>query len=315
METADFQNYSWMRQMKTNKTMQRRVSPLPNQARRRQMRVNRTMRRRIFIDKKPSADGLGRFLYLSIIVLISVCALIYIPNDSSAQIQQNAPQLFLEANQAYEKGDYASAAQLYETVIGTGIYSGALYYNLGNCYTRQGEIGKALLNYRRAERLMPRDGDLKFNLKYVLDQTKDKIETKERVGLAGVFFFWYYWLSLKELCYFFLFANLIFWVIALILLYKQNDGLRWIRIIAFCLLLIFGSSFGIKAYTHKAIRHGVVISPEATVRSGNGTNHSPLFILHEGAEFRVRENAEGWMKISLPDGKMGWISASAAQIV
>ncbi|MBN2374089.1 tetratricopeptide repeat protein [bacterium] len=276
------------------------------------------MKGKILTDKKrcfnPEAIR-GLMLYLSLIIMISMLAIIYIPAVLSARMQENTLQLFLEANKTYENGDYALAAQFYEGIINGGIHSGDLYYNLGNCYTKQGEIGKAIVNYRRAERLMPRDGDLRFNLNYVLDQTKDKIETKDKADIARVFFFWYHWLSMMELCYLFIIANIIFWIAALVLLYKQNDGLRWIRNTALIMLLIFGITFGIKAYSYKFIHHGIVISAEATVRSGNGDSHSPLFILHEGAEFRVREKTDGWMKISLPDGKTGWISNSSAQTV
>lgn len=225
------------------------------------------------------------------------------------------PQLFLEANQAYEKGDYNTSADLYERILSNGIYSGMIYYNLGNSYAKMGQTGKALLNYRRAESLIPRNGDLKFNLQYVLDQRKDKIETKTKIPFARAFFFWYYWLSLKELLFIFIAINLLFWSLSLFLFYKQNDVIRWIRGIAFFLFLIFGISLGTKAYAQKFIHHGVVITSEATVRSGNGHNHSALFILHEGSEFLVNETAKGWTKISLADGKIGWISSDAIEII
>lgn len=226
------------------------------------------------------------------------------------------PQLFLEANQAYEKGDYKTSSELYEEVLDSGgIHSGMIYYNLGNCYTKMGQTGKALLNYRRAERLMPRNGDLKFNLQYVLDQRKDKIETKNKIPFARVFFFWYYWFSLKELLYIFIAVNLLLWALSLFLLYKKNDTLKWIRGIAFCLFFIFGISLGTKVYAQKLIHHGVVITSEAIVRSGNGYNHSALFILHEGSELRINERETGWIKISLSDGKIGWISSDAIEII
>jgi tetratricopeptide (TPR) repeat protein len=190
-----------------------------------------------------------------------------------------------------------------------------LYYNLGNSYTKQGEIGKALLNYRRAERLMPRDGDMKFNLRYVLDQRKDKIETKDMPDILKVFFFWHYWLSLREFCSIFLAANLFLWLICIFFIYQQNAPLRWMRIIALCLFLLSGISLAAKVYGQHIIHSGVVITPEATIRSGNGQNHSALFILHEGSEFEVDEKTEGWLKISLPDGKIGWISYDDAEII
>lgn len=257
-----------------------------------------------------STNRFRGFFCLTFIIMISINVLIFIPDIAFAQIE-----LFLKANQAYEMGDFKTAASLYEQVINNGIYSGMLYYNLGNCYTKLGEIGEALVYYRKAERLMPTDVDLKFNLNYVLDQRKDKIETKQKITLARVFFFWYYWLNLKGLYYLFLAFNLIFWAVSLILLYKKKDSLNGIRLMTFCLFIIFLASFSIKVYEHRAIHHGVVVSKEVTVRSGNGTHHSPLFILHEGAEFRISEQTKGWMKIYLPDGKIGWIASGEVKVI
>jgi hypothetical protein len=254
------------------------------------------------------------FLYVTYFILIFMGIHCLTPKTIWA-ITEKAPQLFLEANQAYENGDYKTAATLYESVLDEDIRSGMIYYNLGNCYVKLGETGKALLNYRHAQLLLPRDGDLKFNLQYVLDQRKDRIETRDRLPIAKAFFFWYFWLSLKELSFIFLMANLIFWCVSLILLYKNHHTLRWIRTLSLCLLLIFGISLGTKVYRQNFIRQGVVITSEATVRSGNGPNHSTLFVLHEGAEFRVDEETKGWMKIRLGDGKIGWVSSSAVEVI
>jgi tetratricopeptide (TPR) repeat protein len=263
---------------------------------------------------KRDSQGFIKYRFLIFVVSIGMIGAFLKPNSSLAEAVE-IPQLFLEANQAYEKGNYKTSAALYENIITFGIHSGMIYYNLGNCYARLGEIGKALLNYRRAERLIPRDGDLKFNMQYVLDQRKDKIEPKDKVPFAKAFFFWYFWLSMKELLFIFLIVNVLFWLVALVLLYKQYDVFRWIRILTLCLLFIFGPSLGVKLYSQKILHHGVVIKPEATIRSGNGPNHSPLFILHEGAEFSINQENNGWIKIRLADGKIGWVSLSAVQII
>jgi hypothetical protein len=265
---------------------------------------------------EPATTGTGRKLFRHALcaVIAAMVLLFLLPCVVHAQ-REKATQHFLQANQAYENEKYAEAASLYEEIIGCGFRSGAIYYNLGNCYTRMGRIGEALACYRKAERFMPRDGDLRFNLQYVLDQRTDKIETRERIPFARVFFFWYFWLSLRELLAVFLVLNLLLWTLSLMLLYRRNELLRWARMISLCLFLVFGVTLAIKVYAQDVVRQGVVIVQEATVRSGNGDHHSPLFILHEGAECRVDDEAEDWMKIRLPDGKIGWIPSTAIQII
>ena len=56
------------------------------------------------------------------------------------------------------------AAQRFESIVSAGIVNGRLEYNLANCYLQTGDVGRAILHYRRAQRLIPRDPRLADNL-------------------------------------------------------------------------------------------------------------------------------------------------------
>jgi tetratricopeptide (TPR) repeat protein len=75
------------------------------------------------------------------------------------------------ANQLYLTGHYAEAGQLYEQEVARGVHDAALYYNLGNAYWQQGDLGRALLNLERAAQLDPRDDNIRANLELVSSQT------------------------------------------------------------------------------------------------------------------------------------------------
>ncbi len=62
---------------------------------------------------------------------------------------------FLEANQLYERGDYADAAIGYEGLAKAGHLSADLYYNLGAAKQKLGLSGEAVLWMRRALLLEP----------------------------------------------------------------------------------------------------------------------------------------------------------------
>ena len=47
--------------------------------------------------------------------------------------------------------------------------SGPLLYNIGAVYAQLGDYGMAIAFFRRAERLIPRDGDLQVNLARAID--------------------------------------------------------------------------------------------------------------------------------------------------
>ena len=49
-------------------------------------------------------------------------------------------------------------------VIGRGYESWELYYNLGNAFYKNRQIGPAILNYEKARKLAPNNEDVLFNL-------------------------------------------------------------------------------------------------------------------------------------------------------
>ena len=72
--------------------------------------------------------------------------------------QEPSPgELMARANVHYDREEYAEAIQQYEALIGQGYRDAAVHYNLGNAYLESGDLGRAILNYLRAEELSPRD--------------------------------------------------------------------------------------------------------------------------------------------------------------
>jgi tetratricopeptide (TPR) repeat protein len=75
--------------------------------------------------------------------------------------------LYNRAGRAYEAEQYEEAVALYEAIAKRRIRAGRVYYNLGNAYFKAGQLGKAILSYERARRLLPRDEDIEANLGFV----------------------------------------------------------------------------------------------------------------------------------------------------
>ncbi len=250
---------------------------------------------------------MARLLFLASVILIFplVCS------------SQEPSGTFFEANQAYNKGDYDRAISLYEKLLGSGESNGLLYYNLGNCFFRKGELGKAILNYRKSELYNPRNEDLKANLSYVRQSIKDKVEA----GGGGVrkrIFFWYYDLNLKEIFIFFLIFNWIFWVSAILKLFKSFTLLKAIFFISLFLMLMSGISAATKIYEMENFKDGVVLAEEVSVRSGDSITDTVIFNLHEGTEIEILDSSDGWLKIRLPHGSKdmrGWVERKFVGVV
>jgi tetratricopeptide (TPR) repeat protein len=230
-------------------------------------------------------------------------------NNKKIEEEADSAVLFMEANKYHKEEKYEKAAMLYENLIRSGMTNGEIYYNLGNSYFKMGMLGKAILNYRQAELYLPRDEDLKTNIGYARQLTKDRIEEKQFLPFLKEFCFWYSKLNIKELLIVFLLFNGIFWALATIRIFWKREYQNLILLINLALVLVLGCSLALKLYncTHKI--GGVVLAREITVRAGNGINNTALFQLHDGAEFKIIEQDGDWFKVELGDSKRGWVQS------
>ena len=94
-------------------------------------------------------------------------AVLFIAGHCGPTQAKEVSQQFDQANKLYEEGKYSEAAAMYEKAVKAGQVSAALCFNLGNASFKAGQSGRALVWYRRAEALSPRDPDIQANLQFV----------------------------------------------------------------------------------------------------------------------------------------------------
>jgi len=247
-----------------------------------------------------------------IIILTFFCA----PSGAQAQASptRDINSLFLKASQDYNNGRYQEAAEAYAAILKQR-ENGYLYFNLGNCYLKMNKIGQAILNYRRAQKIIPRFADLEMNLKYARQETRDKIEDKGYSQLLRTIFFWYYRFNRQELLIGFLSLNLVFFLLASVKMYTQSEAVKWLLVVAGIIYLLSAGSAAARLYQDKSQQAGVVVGEELEVRSGSNINHVVLFKLHAGTEVTIEESTTGWLKVALPDGKIGWVGKNGLGIL
>lgn len=231
------------------------------------------------------------------------------PGNQRIEEELDAATLFMEANRYYKEEKHSEAALRYEKLIQSAVGNGEIYYNLGNSYFKMGMLGKSILSYRLAGLYLARDEDLKANLGYARQLTKDKIESKQYLPFLKKFCFWYSKLNLKELLIVFLIVHGLFWILALTRIFWKNEYQNLILLINLVLVGVLGCSLALKLYNYTYNIDGVVLAKEITIRSGNGINNTALFQLHDGTEFKIVKQAGDWLKIELGDGKRGWVES------
>ena len=80
---------------------------------------------------------------------------------------QNIDEKFYAANKLYNNTKYLEGIEVYENILSEGWESSNLYYNLGNAYFRQNQIGQSIWSYHKALKMDPRNLDLTHNLEIV----------------------------------------------------------------------------------------------------------------------------------------------------
>ena len=213
---------------------------------------------------------------------------------------------------------YRQAAMRYESIVTKGgIQNGKLYYNTGNVYFRIKDIGRAILNYRRAQEYIPNDPNLRQNLSYARNFRKDKIEEKQETKVFKTLFFWHYDLStrIKIIVFSILFCAI--WLIAGIRLFFKHSILGWGLFGVVVLSMMIGGSLIAESISlHREIP-GVIIDIEVIARKGNSQNYAPSFTepLHAGTEFNLLEKRDNWFYIELPDSRTCWVPAKSVDLV
>ncbi|MFH0946745.1 MAG: hypothetical protein V2A76_16240 [Planctomycetota bacterium] len=189
-----------------------------------------------------------------------------------------AQRAFEEANrqfaQAATADDFLRVAALYQAIMGDGegsLESGAVLFNLGNCWLFAGETGRAIASYRQAERYRPRDPLLENNLNHAL-LAAGQAGTQET--LLDHVLFWQDWLSFREKAWL---VALLGTLVGLSILISLRLGRGWLRaaFLGLLLLVIALISFGLDVRDHELTEHGVTVSKEVVARMGNSESFAP----------------------------------------
>lgn len=218
------------------------------------------------------------------------------------------PTLFAQANQAYLKGAYARAAQLYREQVRQGPADADLFYNLGNAYYRLHDWGRARAAYERARMLAPRDADLANNLALLKTKLVDREPPEGSFQRLSELFTHN---ELAVLCsgFWFLSVGLLIWGVK-----RRHELILWAAAGAACGLLLFG---GLLARRLVADSHGyaVVIPARVLLKNGPGRDYTDSIPLHAGTEVRILRSDGDWLEVAALERVRGWVRSEVVEQV
>ncbi len=234
--------------------------------------------------------------------------------------EPSATDMMARANRSYDRGEYAEAAQQYESLLNRGYEDAAIFYNLGNAYLETGDVGRAILSYLRARKLSPRDSDIADNLELALDMTVDRIEADRDSLVESASLLARMWVTPSELGL----AALLIWVldgaaISALVMWRRFPLRRLVRAVTAVATVAAAISFLLlvtMTYANPYDNTGVVTVAAIEVVGGPGPQYPEEFALHSGAQVRIAESRHGWLRIELPGGELqGWVPSRAVEVV
>ncbi len=245
---------------------------------------------------------------IGVICVLGAC--VFVLKVSPVFAVREAVGQFENANKLYRDGKFKEASEVYLKLLGGDPRASAYLYNLGNCYFRLGEMGKAIHAYESALANAPRNQDIRSNLAYVRTLLEYRMEDKRswyiRTGEELLSY-----MTLDESLLVFLgVASLLLLTWVLVVFLKPGAPWGWWRKLLLLLAFVGLALYVGKYYQMQVVRVAVVIPKEAEVRYGPSLSDQIAFRLGEGLKIYVTNKRENWSRVLVPNGESGWIKNS-----
>jgi hypothetical protein len=223
---------------------------------------------------------------------------------------------------AYSKREYGVAVEAFERVAELGFGGSDLYYNLGNAYYKlgqqgegapfaQGELGRAILNYRRALKIDSSNDDARYNLDLAVDHTNDT-EALPLGVLATM------WAALRGVMssngWAILSVVLFVAALAIVLVYLLSNRVVIRKIsffvaIALIIVSIFGTLFSLslRSLNQDSEQAVVMCNSVSSVHASPDNTSKVIRQPSQGVTVKVLREHDQWSEIEFADGEKGWI--------
>jgi tetratricopeptide (TPR) repeat protein len=213
-----------------------------------------------------------------------------------------------EANQDFAEGKYEEARANYLQLISRGVVAPELFFNLANIWLKQGETGRAILNFRRSLILNPNFSGAQQNL----STTLKAVGISDENSVYG-------WLALRPDLLFCAVAGS-FWASAIAaFLWAFSRRLRSTgKVLLLIVAPIFALSLGLAIWIGDGMKDqslAIVVDPSADIRYGPALSSRTLVTAGAGQELRLIDERGEWTLCRLEGGLTGWIPTRSVERV
>jgi len=201
----------------------------------------------------------------------------------------------------------------------SGYQGASVYFNLGNCYFRQGKLGYAILNYEKAAKLSPGDDEIVHNLKIANFRTIDKVQP-----IPSFFLFRYWdklvlafsvsgWTIASFVIYLLLLASVAVYFVSHITKYQRLSFITGFFTIVFFCFSVFMLWQRVNYQQDKS--KGIIVAATSVAKLAPDNQSKDSFVIHEGIKVKIEDRVNEWVKIKLMDGKTGWVNGTNIETI
>ena len=235
-------------------------------------------------------------------------------------------QRFGAANALYTKKHYAEARAAYEALLSRfQVRAAAVHYNLGNAETELGNLGRAILSYKRALEMAPTpelERHIRDNLAHATAAIIERYRKDPSRSVTvldethGVFYSLFHLVPALASGLGFLVAWGALFLALAVRRFTSEPVARRLRIASLVLvapMVLAGILFIGRVVTSESVIRGIVVKDNVRVREGHGASAEESDV-PEGLEVRVLDDSDpGETRIRLSNGKEGWVPAKAIE--
>jgi hypothetical protein len=220
---------------------------------------------------------------------------------------ESPDELFARALQL--RGEKPDQAQPLFVEAALRFESAERFLNAGNSWFFAGENGRALVDYRAAERHWPFDRQLRESIAFIRANRADAFPPPATPS-GTIAAFWARFCNWATVLRVGLLV-LVYVVAWIVFLTSQLAGWRVRRAVWVVLLACVCLPLASLAQSSFRPAEGIVIE-DTVARLGPGYAYDPAFKqpLHQATEFSVLEIRPGWVRARLPDSSEGWLRRS-----
>lgn len=233
----------------------------------------------------------------------------------------SASDLISQADSAYSADNFPMAERLYKEALIHHGTSSVLFYNLGNTYYRQGNLGMALVNYERALKLDPSNSDARINLEFVKGKIADRqidegsiIETLWDNTVTLFKADTWAWIAVVLFALFL--AGLVTYLFSRVVIVRKISFFGGAIVFILCAAAIIISFAA--ANRIESDNWAIVLPPASQLSTSPRearTQSEEAFLLHEGTKVEivdsVQTSGEGkWYEVLVAGRERAWIKAA-----